>query len=458
MLDPHAPIPDLAASQSMNQSQRSSTSSPPLVQDAYSLSKPPEAVVNGAPLTGSMRHLLAQRQQEQQAQLLAAQQQQRANLMAIQGHQQHPAFGLPAAQLHRPQMGVQQLQTHASLANPMYPLKRRRSDCSTPTKLDPNEPKMVVLQNVPAAKPGEFPAIMFCEADEQRLTSYQCLLRKQMELFEANASDIHHSTRQGRTAPIKLGQVGVRCRHCSAPGMAAKTKGASYYSQTIEGIYQIAQNMSKVHLCDKCPRIPPDVKHKLNIYRTDCRRAIKGKEYWSEHIMSLGVYEDPVDNCLRVNRDENFKIPVAAAASPNKPQPNEDGNEESKISDEPEDEDDDISIELDARDNDTAEKHIDKDDHIVEKDNGKHEHAQSNSYKREQSAINAVLGVRTDPRLSPLSPSEAPKDNAGSDSDTATEDDFDLSTFKRSKKDKAELVDEANEEEEEEGSAGSLDI
>jgi hypothetical protein len=169
------------------------------------------------------------------------------------------------------------------------------------TKYDTEpDPRNVVPQNMPDPKPGEFPAVLFCEADEERLTSYQCLLRKQLELFEADMEDVQHSTRQGRTAPIKFGQVGVRCRHCAGLKISAGTKGASYYSQTIDGIYQIAQNMSKCHLCDKCVRVPRDIHHKLNMYRTDCRRAIKGKEYWSEHIKSLGVYEDCIDGCLRV--------------------------------------------------------------------------------------------------------------------------------------------------------------
>ena len=236
MLDPHAPIEDLAAGQQMSQSRRSSSSSPPLVQDAYSLSKHPQAVMAGTPITASMQELMAQRareEEEHRAQLYAVQQQQQ------QYHHSAYALNLPASQLARHQMSMQQLQHHSSLAQPMYPLHRRRSNSSTPTQLDPNEPRMIVLQNLPAAKPGEFPAVMFCEADEERLTSYQCLLRKQLELFEADDSDVQHSTRQGRTAPIKVGQVGVRCRHCSAPGMASKTKGASYYSQTIEGIYQV---------------------------------------------------------------------------------------------------------------------------------------------------------------------------------------------------------------------------
>ena len=34
-------------------------------------------------------------------------------------------------------------------------------------------------------------------------------------------------------------------------------------SQTIKGMYQIAQNMSKVHLCERCTRIPQDVKKRM---------------------------------------------------------------------------------------------------------------------------------------------------------------------------------------------------
>merc|ERR1711957_785266 len=77
-------------------------------------------------------------------------------------------------------------------------------------------------------------------------------------------------------------------------------KGAAYYSQTVEGIYQIAQNMSKVHLCERCYRIPRDVRRQLIVLRSDCRRAIGGKEYWSENIRQLGVYVD--EGILRVKK------------------------------------------------------------------------------------------------------------------------------------------------------------
>jgi len=162
-------------------------------------------------------------------------------------------------------------------------------------------PQRMLVNNLPERKDGSFPVVLYQENDEHKLTAYQCLIRKQLELFEADEDDVRCSTRQGRTAPIKLGQVGLRCRHCAGVQLAARTKGAAYYSQTVEGIYQIAQNMSKVHLCERCYRIPRDVRRQLIVLRSDCRRAIGGKEYWSDNIRSLGVYVE--EGILRVKHD-----------------------------------------------------------------------------------------------------------------------------------------------------------
>jgi hypothetical protein len=136
---------------------------------------------------------------------------------------------------------------------------------------------------------GPIPISM--EFDEETLSEYQCLLRKQMELFEAGPGDIRVSA-QGRNTPILLGQVGLRCRHCATLPLAVRRKGAVYYSQTIDGIYQIAQNMGKVHLCNKCDRIPTDVQTKLQALRSVNQRAACGKRYWSDGVRALGVYQD----------------------------------------------------------------------------------------------------------------------------------------------------------------------
>lgn len=50
------------------------------------------------------------------------------------------------------------------------------------------------------------PVSMFCRSDEHVLSEYQCLLRQQMEFFEASPEDVA-SNAQGRNKPIQLRQV-----------------------------------------------------------------------------------------------------------------------------------------------------------------------------------------------------------------------------------------------------------
>lgn len=76
---------------------------------------------------------------------------------------------------------------------------------------------------------SRFPRILYNEADDNILGEYQSLLRKQLELFEADEQDVINGTfRQGRTNPIKLGQIGLRCRHCAVTPVSIRTKGSVY--------------------------------------------------------------------------------------------------------------------------------------------------------------------------------------------------------------------------------------
>jgi len=139
----------------------------------------------------------------------------------------------------------------------------------------------------------KFPRILYAESDDGILGEYQTLLRHQLELFEADSQDVINGTfRQGRTTPIKLGQIGLRCRHCALSPFSIRTKGSVYFSQTIKGMYQIAQNMSKVHLCERCSRVPEDTKKRMIFLRSRKNRASGGRAYWIRHLRELGVYEE----------------------------------------------------------------------------------------------------------------------------------------------------------------------
>jgi hypothetical protein len=151
---------------------------------------------------------------------------------------------------------------------------------------------------------GRPPICLHLDLDEQTLSDYQCLLRKHIELFETRPEDIQSGV-QGRNTPIRVGQVGIRCRHCSnfgksetntscdtTPHARRPKKGTIYYSRTLDGLYQVAQNLTKVHLCNSCPNIPGDVKARLSEMQKVNKRTSGGKEYWVYGLKELGVYED----------------------------------------------------------------------------------------------------------------------------------------------------------------------
>lgn len=79
-----------------------------------------------------------------------------------------------------------------------------------------------------------------------------------------------------------------------------------YYSKTIDGMYQVAQNMSKLHLCKNCHKVPAHIKQKLFELQKNHTRASGGKEYWAEGLRVLGVVE--LDGVLK------FKPRVTPAA------------------------------------------------------------------------------------------------------------------------------------------------
>lgn len=140
------------------------------------------------------------------------------------------------------------------------------------------------------------PIMLFMDCDQDSLSEYQCYLRQQIEAFEAGPKDVK-STAQGRNTPIQLGQVGIRCRHCASLSKFKRPRGAIYYSQKIEGVYQVAQNMSKVHILGCCSQVPDHVKRKLLELKQVNQRASGGKDYWGDGLRALGIYED--GRCMR---------------------------------------------------------------------------------------------------------------------------------------------------------------
>jgi len=135
------------------------------------------------------------------------------------------------------------------------------------------------------------PVTLYLSCDDESLSPYQCLVRKQIELFAATTEDVSTNA-QGRNRPIVLGQVGIRCNHCSVLPPKQRARGAMYYPRKLEGLYQAAQNMASGHLCQHCHLVPAQIKRTLQKLRENKLAAGGGKKYWAHGIRALGVTED----------------------------------------------------------------------------------------------------------------------------------------------------------------------
>jgi len=141
---------------------------------------------------------------------------------------------------------------------------------------------------------------LFIARDRDCLSSYQCLLRQQIELFEAVDEDVK-STMPGRNKAIVLGQVGIRCRHCAMLPARYRGTGATYYPAKLDRLYQAAQNMAQTHFTKHCRHIPQELVNELSaLLQGSKSSAGAGKKYWSDGARMLGAYE--IDEILRLDR------------------------------------------------------------------------------------------------------------------------------------------------------------
>lgn len=130
--------------------------------------------------------------------------------------------------------------------------------------------------------------------DPDLLSPYQTLLRQQLEFFEADYDDV--AVVQGRTKPVSLHQIGIRCRHCAHQNAEQRTIGSPYYPARLDSIYQSGQNVAKHHFAvNRCPSIPPEIQQLLNELAQKGKKGKslkgRGKEYWAEGARELGVVE-----------------------------------------------------------------------------------------------------------------------------------------------------------------------
>lgn len=191
------------------------------------------------------------------------------------------------------------------------PGKRHRSMPLHPFSLGgtkvPNEQRQCTddAQNTSANKTrlvGHPPKILYMKCDEDELNPFHCIVRKQIELFEADQEHAATNAR-GRNKAIVLGQVGVRCRHCKVFPPKQRGKAAIYYPAKLDRLYQACQTMAYVHLCETCEHIPNDIRKELLRLRDVKAPGRAGKKYWGDAARVKGAEE--TDACgLRFSSEE----------------------------------------------------------------------------------------------------------------------------------------------------------
>jgi hypothetical protein len=78
--------------------------------------------------------------------------------------------------------------------------------------------------------------------DARCLSSYQSLIREQIEVFQAIPADVEANA-QGRNRPVVLGQVGIRCRHCARAAPRQRKSGSVYYPSKVRMYVRPCKNV-----------------------------------------------------------------------------------------------------------------------------------------------------------------------------------------------------------------------
>jgi hypothetical protein len=143
-------------------------------------------------------------------------------------------------------------------------------------------------------RPTLVPFALSSANDYLHLSLCQAFLRLNIEAFAANHLDAAVRLK-GRTKPVYLNQVGIRCRHCAHVPTMQRVKGAVYFPSTTLGLYQAAQNMRVSHLqCGLCPEMPQSIKTlfaQLLETKTATLNSAGGRNYWAQCTLQKGLMD-----------------------------------------------------------------------------------------------------------------------------------------------------------------------
>ena len=168
--------------------------------------------------------------------------------------------------------------THASDETPVV-MQRTTQEAAkaladSSTRSEPPSPSSRVLLAIPD--------------DKEWLSDMDCYIRKQLEVFCATEEDV--STAQSdRKYPVHVGQVGIRCIHCSLSKKGTGAQGTAVaFPFSISGIYESVREFQRLHL-DSCENLPASTKTKLAGFKGSSSLSSVLRKYYVLAAKALGL-------------------------------------------------------------------------------------------------------------------------------------------------------------------------
>ena len=144
--------------------------------------------------------------------------------------------------------------------------------------------------------------------DKEWLSDMDCYIRRQLEVFCASEEDVSIA-QSDRKYPVHVGQVGIRCIHCSLAKKGPAQGTAVAFPFSISGIYESVREFQRLHL-DACENLPANTKTKLASFKGSTSLSSVLRKYYVLAARALGL-QDTRDGI----RTGGESIPLGSAAA-----------------------------------------------------------------------------------------------------------------------------------------------
>jgi ribosomal protein S26 len=126
-------------------------------------------------------------------------------------------------------------------------------------------------------------------SDRDSLSDRQCYVRSEMvEIFAATDKDVASRHSKG-AQKLVIGQVGIRCVHCSHLRPRDRAERAVCYPSSISRIYQTVADMQRFHF-EQCREIPEHVRQIYKKLKTTRPRGVGSPQtYWMSSAKQMGL-------------------------------------------------------------------------------------------------------------------------------------------------------------------------